>query len=120
MYQKKDYVMIDLLFCKKYLFYNNIPIRPLYLYYGGTTNIFLDLVLTRNLRSHSVFEFKFNDHYYVMKTNSKTLEFEKIEEYLSQESSSFIKGKTKYIRYLSNRHGRFIYPSWILDSYYFN
>ncbi len=108
------------LILQKILIFNNIPIRPVYLYYGGVTDTFFDLVLTRKLGSHSVFEFKFNDQYYVMKTNSKMVEFQKIEEYLSHENTNFIFGKTKYIRYLSNRHGRFIRPSWIPDIYFFN
>ena len=108
------------LILQKLLIHNNISIRPVYLFYGGRTDSYLDIFLDSNLGSHSVFEFKLQNQYYVVRTNAKMKDFESIEDYLDRDNPSFIKGKTKYVRYLSNRNSRFITPSLIPDIYYFN
>jgi hypothetical protein len=50
-----------------------------------------------------------------MRTNEKMKKLLEIEEYIKY--GGYVPIHTKYIRYLSNRNGRFIYPNFIPDIY---
>jgi hypothetical protein len=106
------------LILQKILILNDIPIRPLYLYFGGSTDTPLDLILDKRLCSHSTFEFKLEGKWYVMYTNRKMNKMETINAYLKQIDPPFLSRKTSYIRFVSNRNGRFISPCWLPDIYF--
>jgi hypothetical protein len=101
---------------QKVLIYNGIDIRPVYLYSNpkmSTTGI-LDLLSTKT-HSHNIFEFYYEGKWYMMETNKKMDRFLPLNKFL--EKQDFFKNQVRYVRYLNNRHGRFIYPSWIPDIY---
>ena len=104
------------LILQKIFIYNNIPIRPVFLYYGDKSNeVSILNILDSNLNSHNVFEFKFNGNWFVMPTNNKIEQLLNLEKYISK--GDIVPPNTKFIRYLNNRNGKFIYPSWIPDIY---
>lgn len=104
------------LILQKIFIYNNIPIRPVFLYFGDKSNeVSILNILDSNLNSHNIFEFKFNGNWLVMPTNNITEQFLNLEEYISK--GDIVPQNTKFIRYLNNRNGKFIYPSWIPDIY---
>ena len=104
------------LILQKIFIYNNIPIRPVFLYYGDKLNeVSILNILDSNLNSHNIFEFKFNGNWFVMPTNNKIEKLLNLEEYISK--GDIVPPNTKFIRYLNNRNGKFIYPSWIPDIY---
>ena len=101
---------------QKLLIYNGIDLRPVYLYSNpkmSTTGI-LDLLSTKT-HSHNIFEFYYEGKWYMMETNKKMDRFLPLNKFL--EKQDFFKNQVRYVRYLNNRHGRFIYPSWIPDIY---
>ena len=101
---------------QKVLIYNGIDLRPVYLYSNpkmSTTGI-LDLLSTKT-HSHNIFEFYYEGKWYMMETNKKMDRFLPLNKFL--EKQDFFKNQVRYVRYLNNRHGRFIYPSWIPDIY---
>lgn len=106
---------------QKILIFNHIPIRPVYLYYfdSGKKVSFWD-ILNPNVNSHSVFEFKWEGKWYVMRTNSKLDYFQNLTEYINQSRGSLFPNYVRYVRYLSNRNSKFLNPWWIPDVYYFN
>jgi hypothetical protein len=104
---------------QKILIYNKISLRPLFLYFGGPTNSPLD-IFSSNLKSHSVFEFRWGNEYFIMKTNTKMFKLQKLEEYLKEANWSFPKNNVNYLRYVFNRNGRLLAPSYLPDIYYFN
>ena len=104
------------LILQKIFIYNNIPIRPVFLYFGDKSNeVSILNILDSNLNSHNVFEFKFNGNWFVMPTNNKIEKLLNLEEYISK--GDIVPPNAKFIRYLNNRNGKFIYPSWIPDIY---
>lgn len=104
---------------QKILIYNKISVRPVFIYFGGPTNTAVD-IFSSKLKSHSIFEFKWGSNYYVMRTNTKMVKCEKIDEYLKEPNWSFPKSGVHYLRYVSNRNGRFLVPNWLPDIYYIN
>jgi hypothetical protein len=104
---------------QKILSHNHIPIRPVYIYYNPTsskTNIF-DL-FKKNTLSHNLFEFKFKEKWYLMKTNYPMNGFESLESYMI--SGKVVPNHSKFLRYLNNRNSRFLSPNWLPDIYYFD
>jgi hypothetical protein len=89
-------------------------VRPIYLYLNKN-NSSITSFFDKNLQSHSIFEILYKDEWYVVQTNTKQTKMKTLEEYLvekKREGSDF-----RYIMHLSNRNGKFIYPSWIPDIY---
>jgi hypothetical protein len=107
------------LILQKIMIHNNYPIRPVYIYSSGKFNNILDLIFAKNLPSHSVFEFKFHDKWYVMSTNNRMTKLQTLQTAIENGNLGF-NTKVNYIRYLSNRHGNFVAPSWVPDIYFFN
>ena len=71
------------LILQKIFIYNNIPIRPVFLYFGDKSNeVSILNILDSNLNSHNVFEFKFNGSWFVMPTNNKIEQLLNLEEYI--------------------------------------
>jgi hypothetical protein len=103
---------------QKIFIYNGIPIRPVFVYYSTTgTDIDVINLLDKNLNSHNLFEYNWNGKWYHMRTNDVMSSSETLSEYIEQ--GTFVPKNSKYIRYLNNRNGRFIYPSYIPDIYFF-
>lgn len=107
------------LILQKIFLYNKISIRPVFIYFksGSTKVSFFDLFAS-NLQSHSIFEFKYNGEWYVMRSNYKLIKLIKLDQYISEGKS--VPKYSKYIRCLSNRNSKFIYPSFLPDIYWFN
>ncbi len=106
------------LILQKIFIYNGIPIRPVYIYYSPTgEDVTIFNLLDKNLMSHNVFEYYYNGKWNLMKTNSKLMKTISLQEYLDH--SKIVPKNSGYIRYLNNRNGQFIYPSFIPDIYYY-
>jgi hypothetical protein len=102
---------------QKIFIYNKIPIRPVFIFYkppSAATKL-IDF-LKKDIPSHNVFEFKWNNKWYLMRTNTKLIKFQSLDEYI--QSGEYVPKSSKYIKYINNRNGRFISPSWIPDIYF--
>ena len=103
------------LLLQKYFILNNIKVRPIYLFWnsnGATSKIDF---LNTELKSHSIFEIYYNNNWYVICTNTLQKKLETLSYYLMH--TPFIPKDVRYIRYLNNRHGRFIDPPFFPDIY---
>lgn len=105
------------LLLQKYFIMNGYKIRPIYLFWSdsGTTTI-LDF-FKRHIHSHNVFEIYFESQWYLIRTNHKMNRLENLNHYLN--SGAVVPLHTRYIRYLNNRNGKFLYPSFLPDIYFF-
>lgn len=104
------------LIMQKVMSLNNIEIRPIFLFSNPsekTTSIF-DFFSSK-IHTHNIFEFNWNGKWYVMETNQVMKKIITLEEFLTKQN--FFITEPRYIKYLNNRNGRFIQPSWILDIY---
>ena len=107
------------LILQKIFLYNKIPIKPVFVYFkSDSSNVSIFDLLAPNLKSHSIFEFKYKGEWYVMRTNTNLIKLIKLEEYISEGKT--VPRYSKYIRCLSNRNSKFIYPSFLPDIYWFN
>jgi hypothetical protein len=116
---KKGFCYDRSLILQKIFILNKIPIRPVYIFFNSqkkNTDV-LDFFY-KNIQSHNVFEFKYNNNWYVLKTNNTMEEFQTLEQYIS--SGSTVPSSSKFVKYLNNRNSKFIYPSYIPDIYFFN
>lgn len=102
------------LLMQKYFILNHFSIRPIYAFFGKNTSPF-DF-LSPKINSHSLFEIKYNNKWFLIRTNTKMTKLETIDQYLN---SGYLPRHTRYIRYLNNRNGRFISPFFIPDIYFF-
>jgi hypothetical protein len=100
---------------QKFFLMNGYRVRPVFLFWGEKDTTILDFFL--NYHSHNIFELYFNGKWVVIETNKKMKKTESIDEYLS--SGSEVPIHARYFRYLNNRNGRFIYPDWLPDIYFF-
>lgn len=104
------------LILQKVMLLNGIEIRPVFLYstpLQKNTGV-LDL-FSNKVSTHNIFEFYWQDKWYVMRTNQHMYHLISLDDYL--EKQNFFKTEPRYIRYLNNRNGRFLSPSWIPDIY---
>lgn len=107
------------LILQKIFVYNKIPIRPVFIYYSNDGHDVQETDLLDNeLLSHNVFEYYFNGKWSMMRTNKVLSESISLDDYIKQGIS--VPSNSKYIRYLNNRSGKFLYPSFIPDIYFFN
>ena len=104
------------LLLQKYFLMKGFKIRPIYLFYGINSTSSIDLFKS-STQSHNIFEIYFNSRWYMIKTNTKLTRLESLSQYLI--GGKVVPTHTKYIRYLNNRNGKFIYPSYIPDIYFF-
>jgi hypothetical protein len=104
------------LLLQKILILNGFRIRPIYLFFSlsGKTGVF-DF-LKSGIPSHSIFEVKVDGMWFVVRTNNRMEFLLPISEYLSSPNTP-VPRHTRYIRYLSNRHGKFIQPFFLPDIY---
>jgi hypothetical protein len=101
---------------QKALIYNNINVRPVFLYsnpFNASTDI-LDFFSTK-IYTHNIFEYCWKGKWYVMETNNKMFKPLTLNAFLIKQK--IFKIQPRYLRYLNNRNGRFISPSWIPDIY---
>ena len=104
------------LILQKVMLLNGIEIRPVFLYSNqlkANTEV-IDLFSNR-VYSHNVFEFYWKDKWYVMRTNQHMYHLISLDDYLA--TQDFFETEPLYVRYLNNRNGRFLSPSWIPDIY---
>jgi hypothetical protein len=104
------------LIMQKVMMFNGIKIRPIFLFsnpFQKSTSIF-DFFSTK-VFTHNVFEYYWNEKWYVMETNNKMLKPLNLNEFLSRQKIFRI--QPRFVKYLNNRNGRFIKPSWIPDIY---
>lgn len=101
---------------QKYFIMKGYKIRPVYLFWGNNSTSIIDL-MESNTQSHNVFEIYFNNNWYLVRTNNKVEKLEFLSQYLA--SGKIVPSHTRYVRYLNNRNGEFIYPSYIPDIYFF-
>ncbi|MEY2738275.1 MAG: hypothetical protein RL259_184 [Bacteroidota bacterium] len=113
---KKGFCYDRSLVLQKYFLMKGFKIRPVFLYWQGTNTKVLDF-FKKNVNSHNIFELFFDGNWYVIRTNTKMEKLENIKEYLN--SGVSIPKHTRYIRYLNNRNGNFLYPSYLPDIYFF-
>jgi hypothetical protein len=113
---KKGFCFDRSMLMQKALIYNGIDIRPVYLYsnpFKSSTTRF-DLFANK-IKSHNIFEFYYEGKWYVMETNKKMARYLPLNKFLDK--LEFFKNEVRYVRYLNNRNGRFLSPSWIPDIY---
>lgn len=104
------------LIMQKVMLLNGIKIRPIFLFsnpFQKSTSI-VDFFSTK-VYTHNIFEYYWNGKWYVMETNNKMLKPLSLSEFLSKQKIFRI--QPRFVRYLNNRNGRFIKPSWIPDIY---
>jgi hypothetical protein len=107
------------LILQKIFLFNKIPLRPVFIYYSidgqdvGLTDLF-----DKDLLSHNVFEYYYNGKWNMMRTNKVLNQSISLDDYINQGKT--VPSNSKYIRYLNNRSGKFLYPSFIPDIYFFN
>ena len=113
---KKGFCYDRSLVLQKYFIMKGYKIRPLYLFWGNNSTSIFDFFRS-NTRSHNIFEMYFNNSWFMIRTNSKMEKLESLSQYLA--SNDLVPKHALYVRYLNNRNGNFIYPSWIPDIYFF-
>jgi hypothetical protein len=104
------------LILQKVMLMNGIEIRPVLLFSNpfNEKTAKLDL-FSKNIQTHNIFEFYWKDKWYVMRTNQHMYHLISLDDYLA--TQNLFKTEPRYIRYLNNRNGRFLSPSWIPDIY---
>jgi len=106
------------LILQKIFIYSGIPIRPVYVYWSATgTDVSVFNLLDKNLNSHNLFEYNLSGKWYLMETSTVLSRSITLDKYLDE--GKLATKNCQYIRYLNNRNGKFIYPSFIPDVYYF-
>jgi hypothetical protein len=120
-YNNKGFCYDRSFLLQKIFIYNKIPIRPLYIYFfdSGKNVSFFD-IFDPSVNSHSIFEFRWKGEWYVMRTNTTMKELESLDQWIIKKGGGIFPSNVKYVRYLSNRNGKFLHPFWIPDIYYFN
>ena len=101
---------------QKALIMNGIDVRPVFLF-SNPFNTSTDIIdfFSSKIYTHNIFEYYWNGKWYTMETNNKMLKPLTLNQFLTKQK--IFKIQPRYIRYLNNRNGRFIYPSWIPDIY---
>lgn len=104
------------LILQKVMLLNGLRIRPVFLY-SKTNNTKTEIydLFSKYIYSHNIFEFFWQGQWYVMETNEKMRKNLTLNEYLI--TQKIYKNKTRFIRHLNNRNGKFIYPFFIPDIY---
>lgn len=103
------------LLLQKILLYNKIQIRPVYIFFSPfekETRV-LDFFLG-STNSHNVFEYYFNDDWFVLESNQLQSEPLTLNEYFDLH---YKYKNVKYIRYLNNRNSYMIEPWFLPDIY---
>jgi hypothetical protein len=113
---KKGFCFDRSLVLQKYFIMKGYKIRPVYFFWGDNSTSIFDFFRS-NIRSHNAFEIYFNNSWYMIPTISKMEKLESLSQYLA--TNKLIPKHAIFVRYLNNRNGRFIYPSYLPDIYFF-
>jgi hypothetical protein len=106
------------LLLQKIMLMNGFKVRPLYLFFSKKRKtVWFDFFLP-SVDSHSLFEMKYGENWYLIRTNTKMMNAENIYDYF-RDKNCIVPRHALFLRYLSNRNGRFIYPSFLPDFYGF-
>jgi hypothetical protein len=103
---------------QKVMLLNGISIRPVFLYsdpFDDNTSM-LDF-FSNKIYTHNIFEFYYQEKWYIMETNKKMTNLSTLNQFLSNQK--IFKTHPRYLKFLNNRNGRFIKPVWIPDIYGF-
>ena len=112
---RKGYCYDRSLVLQKLFLLKGFQIRPVYLFYNKSKpTTFFDFIKAET-HSHNLFEIYLNKRWYVVRTNTKMLKFESLEEYIV--NNKIYPSHSLFIRHLNNRNGRFIFPSFVPDIY---
>ncbi len=113
---KKGFCFNRSMILQKVMLLNGIEIRPVLLFSNplNQKTAILDF-FSKNIKTHNIFEFYWQGKWYVMRTNQNMSYLVTLNDYLA--TQTLFKTEPRFIRYLNNRNGRFIYPSWIPDIY---
>jgi len=103
------------LLLQKYFISKGFSIRPVYFFWGPRNTTILDFFQPA-IQSHNAFELYYKKRWWLIKTNIKMKKLLSIKEYINEGNLPI---QTKYIKYLNNRNGVFIYPNFIPDIYFF-
>ena len=100
---------------QKVLSYNKIKFRPIYIFYSGESSTNYFNLFDKRLRSHSGVEVYFEDKWYYIDSNTKQSTLLSFSDFVSIYKT--VPKHVKSVRYLSNRHGKFIFPFFLPDIY---
>jgi hypothetical protein len=115
---KKGFCYHRSMVLQKVMLYNGISVRPVFLYsnpFDISTSIF-DF-FSNKVSTHNIFEFYWQEEWYVMETNQKINHVTTLNDFLKNQK--LFENQPRYIRYLNNRNGRFIWPAYVPDVYGF-
>lgn len=104
------------LLLQKIFLYNHIDVIPVFLFYNKkvpSKTSFFD-ILDRDLQSHNVFLAQFKGKSYLIKVNQPMSKMITLDQYMKE---TLLPKGTKYLKHLNNRHGIYLYPSWLPDIY---
>ena len=109
------------LLIQKILLYNEIDFYPVYVFYelSGTTSLFS--VFRRSISSHQSLVVYFGENYYFVEVNNSNSGitvrnlYDSWDDY--KQNSVLREYDIRFIPYLNNRHGRYIWPNFLPDFY---
>lgn len=116
--KKKGFCFNRSMLMQKAFLLNGIKVRPVILFANqivSKTNLF-DF-FSNEVNTHNVFEFYWDNKWYMMETNRQMDKLQTLEQFLL--TQKMFNNKPLYVRYLNNRNGRFISPSYLPDIYGF-
>jgi hypothetical protein len=100
---------------QKVLIYNNIKIRPVYIFFNqNKPTSYIDF-FNPEIESHNVFEAYISNKWVIINTNEIQFKFEDINQYIKQGNK--VPASSKFIRHINNRNSKFIPPTFLLDIY---
>ena len=100
---------------QKVLSYNNIKFRPIYIFYSGESSTNYFNLFDKYLHSHAGVEVYFEGKWYYIDSNTKQSALLSFSDFVSIYKT--VPKHVKSVRYLSNRHGKFIFPFFLPDIY---
>jgi len=103
------------LLLQKYFVSKGFKIRPIFFFWGVDKTTFLDF-FKPSTQSHNMFELYFNDKWWLINTNDKMDALENVNQFIYRKALPF---DVKFVRYLNDRRGVFIYPKFLPDIYFF-
>ena len=101
---------------QKYFIYRGFKVRPVLLFFNNSGHTRWTDIFLKNLQTHNIFEINIDGKWLVIDPSIKLVKLMEIQDYLK---ISMLPLDTKYLRYVNNRNGKFIYPSYIPDIYGF-
>lgn len=112
---KKGFCYDRSLLLQKICYFNNIKLRPVYIFYSNNNKTRWWNFFSPNVESHNIFEIYINNRWVVIMTNNKQNKFITLNEYLI--SGQSVPRNSLYVLHLNNRNMKFLHPSFIPDIY---